>query len=310
MAVVPNIRFSKSNFVEFKRLEDSTLLQSDTTRFSSDFVYNNVINTCYFTKILQSENAWFQFRTNYSNYSAYIISELGVEVNITSSIAKGLGLSNERFQYECYVNLASYLGYFKFKVVFDADIDKPIATYESEWFEIATSFENHLQIEWKNATFNPYDDGIIWGGTTQKIWVDSTLIDYIPGVEKSVLTTSNYKLITTQAQPTKSKKWKIELAPDYLYEILNNALQHDYFLINGVRLNSEETFEIERQGDTTLYPCEISLRVVEDAQGNAYEDYSEDQAITGTLPTISAKAIFADTGKAIFAGEGKALGYY
>jgi len=261
-------------------------LPFDLERFSPDFVYNNVISTCYFTKILQSSNCWFQFRTNYSNYSAYIISELGVEVDISSSIAKGLGLSNERYQYECYLNLAPYLGYYKFKVVFDSDNDKPIATYESEWFEIGTAFENHLQIKWKNATFNPYDDGIIWGGTMQEIWVDSTLIDYIPGVEKSVFTTSNYKLITTQSQPTKSKKWRIELAPDYLYELLNIALQHDYFYINSVRFNNEETFEIERQGDTTLYPCEINMRVVEDTQGNAYEDYSIDQPITGVLPVI------------------------
>jgi hypothetical protein len=52
------------------------------------------------------------------------------------------------------------------------------------------------------------------------------------------------------------------------------------------------------------------MRVVEDSQGNAYEDYSIDQEITGVLPTKAAKAIFADTGKAIFANEGKALGFY
>ena len=122
--------------------------------------------------------------------------------------------------------------------------------------------------------------------------------------------TNDGKLKTTYAQMIKSKKLKVELAPDYIYEILNIALGHDYFYINGVRYNTEEGIEIERQGETRLYPLEVVLRVVEDAQGNAYEDYSVNQPITGTLPIIPPFGLWAEEGKALWAETGKAIGYY
>ena len=287
MAITPNIRFSNSNFVPIKRLEDYDLLQSDTTRLSPDFVYPSITNPCYFINILQSDNLWIQFRTNYVDFQVFIINEAETETEITSNVASGVDLSNDRKQYELFLDLTGYEGYYKLKFLFDQDADKPVATYESEWFNIATEYDNdYLKIECKNGDFNPYDDGIIWSGETQKLYLLGSIVDLMPGVEKSVFTASNYKMKTTQAQPLKSKKLKVELAPDYLYEILNIFLSHDYFYINSVRFNSEETFEIERQGDTRLYPSELTLRVVEDAQGNAYEDYSIDQTITGDLPII------------------------
>jgi hypothetical protein len=304
------IRFSNSNNVMFLRVEDQTLKQSDTTRLNFAFDYWELVNPCYYTKVLQSDNIWVQYRTDYDGVRAYIINTAGTEVELTTNIAKGAELSDNRFQYELFLDLTGYSGKYYFRFDFDQDTDKPVATYQSQWFEVATSFPYHDFIEWKNNEFNPFDDGIIWGGITQKLWVQSRISDTIIGVEKSVFTASNYKLKTTQAQPIKSKSWVLELLPDYMIESLNIFMQHDYFYINGVRYNSDGTFEdSERQGNTRLYNGQISLRVVEDAQGNAYEDYSTDQTITGTLPVIPPFALYAGVGKALFAGTGKAIGY-
>ena len=281
------IRFSNSNSIMFLRLEDSTLKQSDTTRLNFMFDYWSLSNPCYYSKILQSDGLWVQYRTDYEIVKAYIVDVNENETEITSNIAKGVELSGNRFQYELNLDLTGYSGKYFLRFDFDQDADKPVSTFQSQWFEVATSFPNHDFIEWKNGSFNPYDDGIIWGGITQKLWVKGRISDTIIGVEKSVFTASNYKLKTTQAQPIKSKNWIIELVPDYILESLNIFMQHDYFYINGVRYNSEGTFEdSERQGQTRLYNGTISLRVVEDAQGNAYEGYSEDQTLTGELPTI------------------------
>ena len=196
-------------------------------------------------------------------------------------------LEDGRFQYELALDLTGYVGKYHIRFDFNQDATKPVATYQSQWFNVATSFPYHVKAEWRNNDFNPFDDGIIWGGVNQEIWVSSRISDTIVGVEKSVFTASNYKLKTTQAQPIKSKNWVLELIPDYMIETLNIFMQHDYFIINDVRYNSEGTFEdSERQGNTRLYNGQISLRVLEDAQGNAYEDYSVDQELTGDLPVF------------------------
>lgn len=284
----PQIRFSESNSIPTRRLEDNLLLQSATTRLSPDFVYPNVTNPCYFLKTLQSDGKWHQWRTNYLNYQVLLINDVGVEVDVSSNVAQGLEFEEDVFQYELYLDLTAYEGYYKLKFLFDKDAFKPIATYETEWFEIVTSVDSsYLKFEWMNGDFYPYDDGIIWAGITQKIYLSGSDVDYMPGMEKSVTTMSNGKMKTTYAQIIDSVNVKIELAPDYIYRLLNRAIGHDYFYINSVRYNSEETFEIERQGDTRLYPSEIVLRVVEDAQGNATEDYSVNQPITGILPVIA-----------------------
>lgn len=309
MSIKPTIRFSNSNNLRFIRLEDYSLLQSDTTRLYYDFDSTIISNDCYFTKIKQDLDLWVQFRTTYNNIKAFIVNDSEVEVEVTQYLTSGASLTDNRKQWQLTLNLASYLGYYHLRFEF-SDWDKPQAIFQSEWFEVKTSFDNCLLIEWKNKNFNPYDDGIIWANTTQHIHIESYLYDYIPEVTKTVFESENYKLLTTQSQPIKTKKWIIEPLPDYILELLNIAMQHDYFIINSVRYNSEDTFETERQGETRLYPAQITLRVVEDAQGNAYEDYSEDQQITGEIPIIENFAIYAGAGLAIYAGTGKAIGYY
>jgi hypothetical protein len=280
------IRFFNSNSLKAVRLENYDLLQSDTTRLNLDFDYPSLENPCYYTKILQSDDLWLQFRTDYETITAYIVDEDETEVEITTSIADGAELTDNRKQYELSLDLSAYSGYYYIRFDFNQDEDKPVATYQTEWFEVDTAFADHLKIEWKNGSYSPYDDGVIYSDT-QKIWIKSRISDDVVGAEKTTFISENYKLLTTQSQPIKSKIWMVELIPDWIVEKLNIAMQHDYFYINSVRYNSDDSFEdTERQGDTRLYPASVTLRIVEDANGNAYEDYSEDQEITGDLPVI------------------------
>jgi hypothetical protein len=303
------IRFSNSNSLRVIRLQDYDLDQSDTTRLYYDFVYTSISNNCYFNKIKKSNGIWVQFSTSYDNISAYIVDENYNKTDVSAFITQGVGLTNDRYQYQLTVDLSAYSGYYC--LMFDfIDYNKPLANYQSEWFEIADSFDDCLKIEWKNGSFNPYNDGIIWGGSTQCVYIESHLVDFIPGIDKTVFKTENNKLLTTQANPIKSKKWVIELIPDYIVEMINLALAHDYFYINGVRYNSEEVLEAERQGETRLYSSNMVLTQVEDVLGNAYEDYINDIELTGAIPVIADFALFAGTGLALFAGTGLALGYY
>jgi hypothetical protein len=277
------IRFPKSNSLPFKRMQDYTLLQSDDTRLSPDFDYPSLENPCYFIKHLKTYPIWFQFRSDTDNIEAYLIDENKTEVDVTDDIVTGATLANGTKQRELNLELAAYEGYYKFRVDFLEFVDGSYykTEYESDWFEIISSLNNTLlQYEWKSSDFKPYDDGMIWS-QTQKIWIESRISDYVPFVEKSVFDTESYKLKTTQAQPIKRKNLEIELIPDYLAEKINIALSHDTFYINSVRFNSEETIEVERQGDTRLYHGSIVLQMVEDAHGIGYEDYTDDADLLG-----------------------------
>lgn len=281
------IRFFESNSINVRRVQDFTeQLQSDNTRLYYDFDYTSVSNSCYFTKILKTDNLWLQFRSSTETYQAYLIDTDGVQVDINSSISPGITLDNGTKQYELALDLSSYSG--KYYITFEFEsLDSGVYNrnnFQSEWFDIITDTTDHLKIEWKNNGFQPYNDGVIWS-QTQKIWVESTIVDYVPIIQKTVFTTENNKLITTRAVPFKQKKWQLELIPDYLLEKLNIAMGHDYFYINSIRYNSEETFDNERQGDTRLYSSSIVLQLVEDQNSIGYEDYSDDPELIGDIFT-------------------------
>lgn len=296
MADKPQIRFPQSNSLKFVRLEKyATLPESDNTRLYYDFNYTSISNSCYFLKVRKADDLWVQYRTNYSGVRAYIVDTDGIETDIGAFIVQGIELTEGRFQYELNLDLATYEGKYCLKFYFDQDGGKPVATFQSEWFEVSASFQNCLVVEYRNGESKPYNDGMVWGSTPQRLIIESRISDYIPAVQKSVFMTENYKQVTTQSQPTKVKKWELELLPDYLLEKLNIAMQKQYFLINGVRYNAEGTFESERQGDTRLYSATIDLNVVEDETGLAYEDYSQDDEITGDMPPETTDRLLINT---------------
>ena len=277
------IRFPRANSLKVIDMNDYNKLQSDDTRLYYDFNYTNLSNDCYFTKILQSDNLWLQFRTDVDSYNAYIYDTSGNSTNINTSIADGATVGNGTTQYELSLDLASYSGkyylYFEFENFENGKYYR--YTFRSNWFEVITDTTGLLKIEWSNIGFGTYNDGIIWADT-QKIWVESRISDLVPGIEKTTFVTENYKLLNTQAQPIKSKRWQTELLPDYLIELLNIALSMGKFYINGIRYNSDSTFEdTERQGDTRLYPIQIVLRMLEDQNGLPYEYYEDDAVLTG-----------------------------
>lgn len=286
MSIKPYIRFPLSNNLNFKRLDDyDNYMESDSTRLYYDFAYTNLSNSCYFTKLTKDKGVWVQFRTSYTSIKAYIVDSNYNKIDVSSGLISGVSLTDDRKQYQLNVDLSSYEGYYHIRFEFEQSFF-PAAYYQSEWFEVADNYDNCLLVEWKNGSFNPYNDGIVWGSSSQYMFIESRIAIIVPSVTKTIFTTENYKMISTQAHPLKNKKWEIELLPDYILELLNIAMQHDYFYINQVRYNSEDTIEVEQQGDTRLYSSNITLQIVEDAQGNGYEDYTNDIEITGGYPVF------------------------
>jgi hypothetical protein len=285
------IRFPKTNPIPFIRVEEYVLLQTDTTRLMYDLQYESITTSCYFTKFRISDGLWLQYKTNSLNAQAFMVAENGTETEITSSIVALTSpgdLTEGRKQYELELNLSPFLGRYYIRFEFNHDPNRNQAIYQSEWFDVQASFDNSLQIGCSNnSDLQTYNDGIIWNDRVPYIWIHSRLSDIKPAVIKSVITTSTGKELTTSSTPKKIKKWQVEWVPAYMVEILNIWLSKHFFYINGEWYNTSDTFETERLGDTTKYPFELNLTLVEDVQGNGYEDYTEDQPIDGTPPVVA-----------------------
>ncbi|WBC28472.1 hypothetical protein RPMD05_85 [Rhodobacteraceae phage LS06-2018-MD05] len=283
-------RFFESQAITFRRVEDFEELQTDTRRLYYNTEYEDIENICNNIQIRQSDGFWFQFRAEYIYYKAYLVDEdSNIVSDITSDIVaiSSLELSDNMKQYECVLDLTGITGYHSIRIIFDGDYGKPIYNFQSQWFDIETSFENALLIEWSNAgSLSTNNDGIIWSGATQKMWINSRLSDYVPGLDASVYVTSTGKQITTQATPFKSKKWEVKKIPAYIVEIINLARSKAYFYINEERYSAVENLDTERLSGISEYPFEMTVRLIETAQGNGYEDYTEDQEATGILPEV------------------------
>ena len=294
------IRFPESNSISFWCLQDQSLPQSDKTRGNFDFDYPSIENPCEFINHDIDTPFWFQFRSDIESFTAYIINESGTQTDVISFITDGVENANNTTQYELYQELSAYdAGYYYYFITFTYEDESGTyrkLEYQSEWFNINSFDNSYVELKWRNGDFNPYNDGIVWSGTFQSIFIEGRLLSYTPISEKSVYVTENGKLKTTQVQLGKGKLLETELLPDFVNEKLNIIFGHDYYYFNDIRYNNEEVSEGERQGDTRLYSYIILLRFVEDQNGIAYEDYTDDPELTGEVTVVeSGEILINDT---------------
>lgn len=298
------IRFPKSNNIRFINVKNYSQLENDETRLYYDFVYQSITNDNYFQKIQQSHGIWFQFRTDYDSINAYIVKSDGTETDISSYIVSGATISNGTNQYQLTHPLTGITGIYYIRVDFNQDYDKPEAIYQSEWFEVSTSFDYCSVVEYMNGSNPTSNDGMIWNGETQKLIIESRIMEAQYGSNSSLFETETHKQITTESHPIKRKIWEIELIPDYLIEIINIALRKEYFYINKVRYNTDSDLDVSQIKDTRFYSGTLELRVVEDFLGVAYEDYTDDAELTGDAPVPTpGNLLISDTDSLLIATD-------
>jgi hypothetical protein len=298
------IRFTKSNALQVVRLEDYNKLQTDNTRLYFDLDYNTVENKCGFVKYLSTDDPIImQYRTNYLSVQCslfkYVDEDTTTETDITSSINTNFSdYGDGRKQHQLSYSPSALDGRYYIKYTFDQDEGKRIATFQTQWFEVASSYDYHLKIEWNNSGDIPTnEDGYIWGDVNQFMWLDSSVSRYIPIKDVTIIETATGKNIPTQSTIGKGRIWEVEPVPPYLVETINIALGKSKFYVNGERYTTEDAIETERLGDLNEYPFEITLRLVEDVQGNGYEDYTEDQELDGEIvPVTDSYLLINDSG--------------
>jgi len=276
------VRFFESNSLKFKRLEDYTSLQNDQTRLYYDQLHIEIRTENYFQKIAHGEPLWFQFRTDYdpSTITVSLVKDDGTTTSLTSSLVTTATLDTGLTQHELSFSVDSLTGNYYILITFSQAL-LPLATFQSEWFEVAATFDDHLLIEWIGQS-ETYPDGMIWDAETQKLWIYARLFTSYFGAKATVWEDSSYSLSLLKKQPLKFKKLEIDKVPDYIAEKLNIAFSHKPFYINNVEYVVEEGLQESEpiEGGLSLYHYEMKLRQVN------YEDYTTDVQLTGTAPVF------------------------
>jgi hypothetical protein len=104
---------------------------------------------------------------------------------------------------------------------------------------------------------------------------------------------SGNNIVSLVADPLNVYYLNIDKINKFVAEIVNIAMCHDDFRVNGQLVNTDEPIDIgERLGQTLTYSFKIKLRESDYLSGSP-------RVMTGTLPVIPVKTLQFDTGIAL-----------
>lgn len=289
------IRFIESNSLEFRREEDINSPQTPSNRLYNDITYFNQYRIPYCQKVEQTDDLWFQFRTDYIDFYFYLYDENGTETALTY-------LEIETYDnfttYQINVDASLLSGYYYIRGVFATDVGKPIANYHSQNFNVKESFANTLLIEWYGNSAIDIPMEWEYQTKTQELRIEGELIA-TPISEATTTVGSDNNPYFTDFVVIDKYILQIELLPDYLAKILNIAIGHDLIRINGQEYCALGGFDTgDRLGRSQMYKPNVEI------QTKDYQNYSSDPEITGDLPVIPATTIMASSGVSIMASLG------
>ena len=289
-------RFIGSNSLTFTRDEDATNPQTPFNRKYCEIDYINKYFIDYKQKVNQTDDLWFQFRTDYNNFTVYLVDSLGTK---TAQTVVELTTYDNWTYYQVNVDVSSLEGVYYIQTSAESDNYKAINNWYSNEFHVKESHPNTLLKEWYgNAAI---DVPMIWGDKTQEFRVEGTMFD-MSGFDAVTSMDSDNNDHFLSYKPVLKQLLQIELLPSIYVRVLNIAIGHDTFKVNGQVYTAEGGFEAgDRLGQTLMYIPKIELKVKD------YQNYSSDPELTGTVPTITSKAIKSASGFAIKSASGKAI---
>ena len=116
-------------------------------------------------------------------------------------------------------------------------------THKSEGFQVNTSLEFHLKIDYLNFE-TAYDIDYTNNTITNTIWIPATLKDYDPGGEIDVYSNQGRETKLSE-ESVRILKFRTDFIPRSLSEKITTALAHDTVEVNNVEFVSNEKPETD-----------------------------------------------------------------
>ncbi len=277
--------FPQSQTLRFINLNKSTDLQNFDNRFANRLKYPHTLPYHYCQTIEQTDNLWFQFRTNYENFTIAIVNaETDVRTDITSLAELQYTDSSDRKYYNVFPDVTALNGYYFFEI-YGSDNDKSTVTFQSEIIKIVEEFKNSILLEWIGNY--SYDDKMHWTDYKQFLRVEGSDRDITADQNKTIYQNTDYAPINLKSKPLRICSIKINLVSDWIGEKINLALSHDEFYCNEIRYNLEDLFE-----QTILTDSRMQTIVIEATQID-FEDGTDEEITGGEI--IGAYLLYNDT---------------
>lgn len=294
MAIGGIFQFIGSNSLTFVRTEDILLPQNDANRLYGDYHYASQYFIPYAQKYEQKDSLSFQLRTNYSEFTAYVVSQSGVETQLSA-----IKLSTDADDYDYYnvsVDISVMSGCYYVRTVADSDEDKVICNFTSNYFQVAESYPNTLLVEWYGNS--SYDDGYVWlpepSDIMQSLRLDAIFIDNLASGNINTMIDSDNNISQLNYKPAKRKLLHVDSVPDYICLLLNRVIGHDLIVVNGQLCDADDIVDYgERKGDSQMYEPTVELQLRD------YENYNKLIELEGELPVLPTVALQFDTGIAL-----------
>jgi len=273
--ILPNTPFS------FVRKEDYLLkMQTEKTRFFRDYEYQDrQFDEPYYFSFDQTDPAFFQYRTDYSEFTITLYSSTGT---IIGTLSKTLLLSYDSTSefygsrlYQTDIDLNSLSGDY-YVQIYCYEILKPILTFESEAFHVEQDCPG-LKIEWFGS--DSLNDPFIWDAQNATLRIVGEIKRKLSGNENSVYEDTDGNVENTYSLPKNQRLLQVDLVPEYVQTVLELAIGHESFWVNGVEFGTNESWDFEATHNC-LYPSKIKL-----TQKNYY-NFAEDEEFTGTNPVF------------------------
>lgn len=158
-----------------------------------------------------------------------------------------------------------------------ADPDNPSglsATLTSNWFQLATSYEDDILLKWTNS--NNYNLGagkvLDYDEFSMTYWmrIKGWLGNMVAVKDKTIYRYSDGSMAVAAANSVPHRTLKTDGLPEYQHEALQIAIDHDTFYIDGTSYFSEDDEYSPRwRRNSILAPVDIEVIRQQDQQRNS-----------------------------------------
>jgi len=277
--------FPNANPLKFVWLENSNygLNQRDTLYY--DFSQPFTRNVEAFALFQTSDLPFIQFRTDYQDFYIKLYNSAGSSIDVAFTQVydfSTVDATDETKQYQIDIPCSALGEEYYYLKLTTRDPFKPVCNWQSEWFHVKTTHTNTRKAEWLGSE----NDEFIWGSAYNCLRFKSSLIIPESGSEKFVNETSEGNLDVLNVLPRKIKTWALDQIPEWLYDILELAISHEHFKLDGVEYSTAEKIEVTNLEKTFMVLCKVKLRQKDWGKVNNFTEITGDWPASDPLNLI------------------------
>lgn len=269
-------RILQNTPLKFTRLEDWNVLQTENNRQQQDYNFYGKIGYDFIQEFDYTDNLFYQYRTDYENVTISLVNNSGQTTLLPSLVKVYTNDQSPLFgekQYNVDIDLSNLEGRYYIKI--DAvDYAKPVLTFTSQKFIVTDS--KLLKLEWFGSTI--INDPFVWTKNIS-LRIEGEIKKRVAQFDRDTYLDTDGNYEQTYGLPQNGRLLQIRKVPEFMQAILDLAIFHEQFYVNGILFGYEKGWEYEA---TEGINYSATLTVFE----KDYYNFTIDEELTGNAPVF------------------------